>query len=93
MTKFAFKCNNCGALAPASAAGENELPRSCRICGYGDDNPDNWLVLADLTEKQLKEIGIAAVDVEVHEIEGVTPPKGRTVVVQARETVGSKDKG
>lgn len=57
-TKYAFKCRNCGHLETAGAAGEMERPAACRECGHGvrfdtvtglrSNDPDNWIVLAEL---------------------------------------------
>lgn len=65
--KFAFQCKNCGAVEPAEAAGENEVPSACHVCrhgvsyevhpdGTGFDKvyaPDNWIKLAELKPEEL----------------------------------------
>lgn len=65
--KFAFQCKNCGAIEPAEAAGENEVPAACHACrrgvryavhpdGTGFDKiyePENWIKLADLSPEDL----------------------------------------
>lgn len=60
--KIAFQCKNCGAVEPAEAAGENDVPLACHICRAGVHfNPDgtkvyvpeNWIKLADLSDAQL----------------------------------------
>lgn len=114
LPKFAFQCKHCGAVEPAEAAGENALPRACHACRHGMkfevhpdgtgfsmiDQPENWIVLADLTEKEL------AADFHRHGLkpDRVTrhkPPAsnvsvgtatGKTVIATAEETPGIKDK-
>lgn len=60
--KIAFQCKNCGAVEPAEAAGENDVPLACHVCRHGVHyNPDgtrqyvpeNWIKLADLSDAQL----------------------------------------
>jgi hypothetical protein len=65
--KMAFQCRNCGAVAPAGAAGDNDLPHACHICRHGikyivsedgthvdkQHDPKNWIVLADLSPEEL----------------------------------------
>jgi hypothetical protein len=110
--KYAFQCKNCGALEPAGAAGDNAVPSQCHVCragvefklhpgGTGFDRilkPENWIVLADLDEKQLKadfhRHGLTADRVARHKVAADTaaPTAGKTVVTTADESVGSKDK-
>jgi len=83
---FAFQCKHCGALEPAAAAGENEVPHACHVCGHGVKfevdasgtnvnkvyEPDNWLVLADASQEELAKL------TELHdeiEVEKHTPLK------------------
>jgi hypothetical protein len=75
--KFAFQCANCGTKEIAEAAGENPVPRSCRICGHGDGDPENWIVLAESTHKA--------------KVSG--PPKGKKKTATATERMGAKDRG
>lgn len=63
MTKHAFKCNTCGHLEDSANAGERETPAACRTCGAGVSfdpvsgikqyHPENWTVLADLSDDEL----------------------------------------
>lgn len=106
--KYAFKCKNCGALEPAGNAGEREKPRACHVCGAGvkysvnesgtgvtqADDPGNWIVLADATDKELKASGLAAKDVEVHKgklAAGPAKGPGKKVNRTAGESVGAED--
>jgi hypothetical protein len=110
--KFAFQCKNCGAVEPAEAAGDNAVPGACHACRHGvkfevnEDgtgftvlrDPDNWIVLADLDEKELakdfKRHGLKSEDIERHEFTPAENPGngGASVKVHAKETIGSKDK-
>ena len=105
--KYAFQCKNCGHLEPAGVAGEREKPRACSICGAGIkhtvneagtqhsqvEDPDNWIVLADATDKELKALGLAAKDIEVHKPVKATESgrKAKRVAVTAQENVGAED--
>lgn len=70
----AFKCQSCGALEPAGAAGELDRPAACHICGRGvafdpltgqkSLVPENWAVLAELEAKEIRALGIDPADVE-----------------------------
>ncbi len=65
--KFAFQCQNCGAVEPAGAAGDNAKPGACHVCRHGVkyevhpdgtgfnviQQPENWIVLADLEPGEL----------------------------------------
>lgn len=102
--KMAFQCKNCGAVEPASAAGENDVPLACHVCRagvhYNPDGtrtykPENWIKLADLSDAQLA---------KGHHVHGLKPEhvvahKGKTKVVphgivqerHALESLGSED--
>lgn len=69
MPRYAFQCRGCGHLEEAGHAGDRAVPRGCRHCGKGVhpeidsggnvawiDDPDNWIVLADLTPAELAPI-------------------------------------
>lgn len=85
---FAFQCKHCGAMEPAEAAGDNDLPSACHICRHGVKfemnsdgtgftvtlDPDNWIVLGEARKGK----GSA--------------PQGARVEVSAKEKVGSRDK-
>lgn len=78
---YAFRCRNCNSLEEAGHAGENAVPRRCRICGAGGafdpatglfvPDPSNWIVLADLPQDELQPIldhhAIGADEVVAHE--------------------------
>lgn len=110
--EYAFQCKHCDALETRDAAGDNSVPGACHVCRHGvrykahEDRtdfdkvfePEKWIILADLSEKQL------AADFHRH---GLTPakvvrhppkepaspmPAGKTVIATAQETPGSKDK-
>jgi DNA mismatch repair protein MutH len=102
MTAYAFKCKNCGHLAEAGEAGERHLPAACRICGSGvhfdpatgakqyDD--DNWLVLADLTAKQLKEVTDFHGDIAIEQHKAAPSyPEGKTVDAEVADGLGTVD--
>lgn len=76
-TKYAFKCKNCGTLEIAEAAGENPVPRACRICRAGDGDPSNWITLPEST----------------HKAKVAAPPKGKHKTATATERMGAKDRG
>lgn len=76
-TKFAFQCKNCGTFEIAAAAGENPVPRSCRICRKGDGDPGNWIVLSEST----------------HKASVAGPPAGKKKTATVTERLGSKDRG
>lgn len=69
---YAFRCNTCGHLETSDAAGENDTPSKCRVCGAGASfdpqtglpkrDPANWTVLADLEPKELEALGVDAVE-------------------------------
>lgn len=105
--EYAFQCKNCNSLEGPDAAGELEVPTACRVCGKGvsfDEEsgarilePDNWIVLADLKEKELakfsKDYGI---DPDFHRIVAHTPAApgpqgGANIDRSAEETVGGED--
>lgn len=79
---YAFRCRNCNSLLEAAAAGERTVPIKCPSCGAGvswriadngdpikTENPDNWIVLADLTGKELAEVTDyhGEIEIEAHE--------------------------
>lgn len=107
---YAFRCRNCNMLEESGHAGERSVPRGCRLCGAGThfelnaagipvavDDPDNWIVLADLEgpalDKILKYHAISRKDIAKH-----TPTAGgpsrepRLIERAASETVGVEDK-
>ena len=109
--KFAFQCKNCGALEPKEAAGENPVPAACHVCRKGvkfivsEDGtsvtktyePDNWIVLADLSAAQLKKDfhrhGLTSDRVEAHTPRHDHMPDGGKVVIRtAEENLGAKDR-
>jgi hypothetical protein len=55
------------------------------------EHPENWNVLADFSDKDLKAIGLTKTQVEKHTGTG-TPPTGATVTATASDKTGSKDK-
>lgn len=76
---YAFRCRNCNSLESADAAGERRVPIKCPTCGAGvswspdgvrTEDPDNWIVLAELSDKELKPIleyhAIDAAEIEAH---------------------------
>src|SRR4029077_13020137 len=91
VVKYAFQCKNCGTLETAEAAGDNPVPRACRICRAGVrfemaadgsgfsviEDPDNWIVLAD----------------SGHKGKVAAPPKGKNKTATATERMGAKDRG
>ncbi|SRR6266478_2400158 len=113
-TKFAFQCRNCGTVEPAGSAGENPVPGACHVCRHGvkfkvsEDGtgfekiyePENWIVLAELTDKQLAadfyRHGLKRDRVATHSPKFKHMPDGKvvgkTVIVTASESVGTKDK-
>ena len=78
--KYAFRCRSCGHLEEAGQAGERRVPAACRYCGAGVTfdsrtgaktyDEDNWIVLAELADKELQPIlefhAIARADVVRH---------------------------
>lgn len=78
---YAFRCNNCGHLEGAAAAGENTTPIKCRVCRKGASfdpetgapirHPENWTVLAALSPEEFAPIAehhaITADEIERHE--------------------------
>ena len=72
---YAFKCNNCGTLVKADAAGERSLPSACPHCGWGvrfdpisgsrSFVDENWTILADLTGDALTEFSAAYGEVDI----------------------------
>lgn len=102
---FAFQCKNCGAIEPAEAAGDNELPSACHICRHGvkysmnEDgtgftvtlHPENWIVLADVPSGELPQ-GLTAEEIVRHVGKHPSPAGGTTINVHATEQVGSTDK-
>lgn len=80
--KMAFQCANCGAVEPADAAGENEVPSACHACRAGVEwtiidgqphkvyHPENWIKLAELDAKELEKghhlHGLTAENVVAH---------------------------
>ena len=93
--EYAFKCANCGTLEPPEAAGELEVPAKCHICGKGAHfdtdtgvrvlDPDNWIVLADLEGKALKDLhDFHRFDPDQHKIVG---PRQAAPVDLGREPV------
>lgn len=106
--EYAFKCKNCGSLEGPDAAGELEVPAACRVCGKGvsfDEetgvrilDPDNWIVLADLSESELEKVSkIHAFDPDLHRIVSHTPIPSTadrepvSIDRSADESVGSED--
>lgn len=74
----AFRCRNCNSLEPAELAGERDVPIKCPTCGAGvtwtidaggnpirTENPENWIVLADLSDDELEEVTDFHGEVEV----------------------------
>lgn len=97
---YAFRCRNCNSLEEAAHAGENTVPRRCRICGAGGSfdpktglfvpDPDNWIVLADLPDHELAPIlehhAIAADEIVRHE-----PFETTVTIAGEREDVVTHD--
>ena len=78
---YAFRCKNCNSLEPAASAGERDVPIKCPTCGAGvsfdkqgvkTEDPDNWIVLAELDDKALKPI-LEYHAIDKDEIETHTP--------------------
>jgi hypothetical protein len=96
--KYAFQCKNCGALEESSAAGENAVPSACHICGHGVGDPANWIILADLSDAELKKgfarHGLTKASVAKHTATVSHPPShGKAVKIAVVEKMGSKDVG
>lgn len=106
--EYAFKCRNCGSLEGPDAAGELEQPAACRVCGKGlhfDDStgarvlePENWIVLADLSESELAELSeIHRFDPDTHRIVAHTPALSsadrapESIDRSAEESLGGED--
>ena len=72
----AFRCKNCGNLQTSANAGERNFPAACVVCGYGvsfdpitgikTHHDDNWDVLADMSDDDLKKYTIDKADIETH---------------------------
>jgi len=104
--KIAFKCKNCGAVAPAGHAGENDVPAACVSCRAGvkfEANPDgvgftithqpeNWIKLWELSDAELKKAGLTRNQIEEHKGKGAAP-EGKAHSRSVTEKVGSKDRG
>jgi len=104
---YAFRCKNCNSLAEASHAGERTVPAKCSTCGAGilfsptgemTYQEDNWIVLADLSDKEVAPIldyhKISADDVEAH-APAMAAAASRApihVVAEANEGIGAEDK-
>lgn len=106
--EYAFQCVNCNSFEGPDAAGELEVPTACRICGKGvtfDEDtgarilqPENWIVLADLSDKDRakieKDYGL---DPESHRIVAHTPTlsaadrEPMSIDRSADETIGGED--
>lgn len=105
--EYAFQCQNCNSFEGPDAAGELEVPTACHICGKGvtfDEvtgarilEPDNWIVLADLTEAQQNKIASTyGFDPDTHRIVSHTPTVpgeqgGSNIDRSAEETIGGED--
>jgi len=98
--KKAFQCKNCGHTVSALEAGEQKLPRACPVCRVGDKggqgDPENWIVLAELSDKDLKQgfakHGLTRADIEEHSATQPEPSSDVAHVRTATEGVGAKDK-
>lgn len=105
---MAFQCRNCGAVEPAEAAGDNELPSACHACRAGVKweiidgqphkvfHPENWIKLADLSEKDLAKgfdvHGLKPEHVVAHKgFKNKTSPGGIAHERNAEEVIGQKD--
>lgn len=104
-TQYAFRCRNCNALEEASHAGESARPHACRFCGAGVSwaivegqpvktlDPDNWIVLADLSDHELAPIlkfhGITAEQVERHEAGPPADPGREPQLLSVHATEGT----
>ena len=104
MQTFGFKCSNCGHLEAAEAAGENTLPSACSTCGHGvkfdpvtgirSFEPENWVVLADLSDSEITGMGLTAKQVKKHKpfAPGDVSRTALHVVRDAEESMGAEDK-
>ena len=105
---YAFQCRNCNSFENAEAAGELEVPTACRVCGFGvtfDEETgarilqaENWIVLADLTEKQQAKIASDyGFDPDTHRIVSHTPALSSAdreptrIDRSAEESIGGED--
>lgn len=107
---YAFRCRNCNMLEESGHAGEQDVPRGCRLCGAGHhfilnaagvpesvEEPENWIVLADLSDKELAPI-LAYHKIEASDIGKHTPAvsSGSTrdpvnLTREVTESLGSED--
>ena len=103
---YAFRCKTCNSLEPAALAGERPVPIKCPTCGAGvtfspdgirTEDPSNWVVLADLSDKELKPI-LEYHAIDASEIEGHTPIEPAdpnhvpvALAVEAGEVTASED--
>jgi ferredoxin len=104
---YAFRCKKCNSLAEASHAGERSVPAKCSTCGAGVSfspegvityDESNWIVLADLSDAELKPIldyhKIADSDIEEH-VPAMAAAASRSplhVVAETSEGMGAEDK-
>ena len=101
---FAFRCKNCNTLETAEYAGERDVPIKCATCGAGvsfdkqgvkTEDPDNWIVLADLSDAELKKVTAYHGDIEVEKhtpIAATDPGRApRSLHVVAAESNVSED--
>ena len=105
---YAFQCKNCNSLEGPDAAGELEVPAACRVCGSGvtfdEDSgarildPDNWIVLANLSEKELAKVSADyGFDSDAYRVVSHTPALSSadrepiSIDRSAEESIGGED--
>lgn len=106
MPSFAFRCNTCGQLVEAEAAGERSLPAACPQCGHGvrfdpltgikSYVDENWEVLADADDDRIAELeayGLTPDQVVAHEPFATPGPdrEPQLIEVGAQESIGAGD--
>lgn len=105
--EYAFQCVNCNSFEGPDQAGELEVPTACHICGYGvtfDEEtgarilqPENWIVLADLSEKEQAKLASTYGFNDDHRIVSHTPALSSAdreptrIDRSAEETIGGED--
>jgi len=97
----AFRCQNCGHLAPGEHAGECEHPAACVVCGAGISyNPKtgvkifdtaNWEVLCHASKERLEELGFDG-EIETHLPHAKSEHIPKVVFVEANNVLGLKQR-
>lgn len=104
---YAFRCRNCNSLVPSEWAQGADRPTKCSTCGAGvsfdtsgvrTDDPDNWIVLAELSPEELAPIlayhALDPSEIEAHVNTGPAPDPAHVpvaVAVEAGESTASED--